>query len=130
MKNKITVITIIAAIMVSAYWVGFSLGKESDNVYKELDIFAEAMALVDQKYAEVKKPKELVYGAISGLLNSLDAYSQFLTPEEHKELITETEGKFGGLGIEITMKNGYVTIISPLEDTPAWKAGWSRRILL
>jgi carboxyl-terminal processing protease len=123
MKNKITVITIIAAIMVSAYWVGFSLGKESDNVYKELDIFAEAMALVDQKYAEVKKPKELVYGAISGLLNSLDAYSQFLTPEEHKELITETEGKFGGLGIEITMKNGYVTIISPLEDTPAWKAG-------
>lgn len=123
MRRNVLIFFLCLAITVFSYSVGFSKGRERDSVYKELDIFAEALALVDKKYVDEKKAKDLIYGAISGLLNSLDAYSQFLTPEEHKELITDTEGKFGGLGIEITVKNGILTIITPIQDTPAWEAG-------
>jgi len=102
---------------------GFSSAKEKDKLYKELDIFAESLAVIEDKYVEPEPPDDLIYGAMSGLLSGLDAYSQFLTPEDYKNLIVETEGKFGGLGIEITIREGVLTIISPIEDTPAWEAG-------
>ncbi len=94
-----------------------------DEIYKKLDLFGEALAVIQKKYVEELSPKDVIYGAISGLLLSLDSYSQFLDPEEYKELLVETEGKFGGLGIEITIKDGLLTIVSPIEDTPAWRAG-------
>ncbi|MBU0693560.1 MAG: S41 family peptidase, partial [Candidatus Omnitrophica bacterium] len=100
-----------------------SLGKERDAFYKELDIFAEGLAVIDKKYVEKAAPEDLIYGAMKGLLSSLDPYSQFLTPEEYKDLLVETEGQFGGLGIEITIKDGFLTVVSPIEDTPAWEAG-------
>lgn len=106
-----------------SYWMGFSLGKEKDPVYKELDIFAEGLAVVEQKYVDVKTPQDLIYGAMKGMLSSLDSYSEFLSPEEYKKLLTDTEGQFGGLGIEITLKDTVLTIVSPIEDTPAWAAG-------
>ncbi|MBI5415814.1 MAG: S41 family peptidase, partial [Candidatus Omnitrophica bacterium] len=74
-------------------------------------------------YVEEKTPQDLIYGSLRGMLSSLDPHSQFLDPDEYKELKTETEGKFGGLGIEISIKDGLLTIITPLEDTPAWRAG-------
>jgi carboxyl-terminal processing protease len=123
MKKKIVIFTIILTIASSSYWIGFSLGKERDAFYKELDIFAEALALIDKNYTEKESPQKLIYGALGGLLNSLDSYSEFLTPEAYKELLVETEGQFGGLGIEITIKDGVLTIVSPIEDTPAWEAG-------
>jgi len=101
----------------------FSLGKEKDVVYKELDIFAEGLSVVEQKYVEVKSPQDLIYGAMKGMLNALDSYSEFLTPDEYKKLLTDTEGQFGGLGIEITVKDTLLTIVTPIEDTPAWAAG-------
>ncbi|MCM8823102.1 MAG: S41 family peptidase [Candidatus Omnitrophica bacterium] len=101
----------------------FSQSKVSEEMYKELELFGEALATVQNKYVEEKKPEDLIYGALSGLLMSLDSYSQFLTPDAYKELLVDTEGRFGGLGIEITIKDGLLTIVSPLEDTPAWKAG-------
>ena len=74
-------------------------------------------------YVDQKNPQELIYGALRGMLSSLDPHSQFLDPDEFKDLKTETEGKFGGLGIEISVKDDLLTVISPLEDSPAWRAG-------
>ena len=96
---------------------------EKDNDYQQLDVFSESLAVVEHKYVEDKKFQDLIYGAMRGLLASLDSYSQFLTPDEYKDLLVETEGRFGGLGIEITIKDGLLTIVSPIEDTPAWEAG-------
>jgi len=123
MKRRSIVFTIILAMVISSYQVGVSFGKEKDDLYRELEIFAEGLAVIEGKYVEEKTAEDLVYGAMRGLALSLDAYSQFLTPDDYKNLLVETEGKFGGLGIEITIRNGLLTIISPIEDTPAWRAG-------
>ncbi len=101
----------------------FSEAESKDDIYRELEILAEGLAVIEDKYVEDKPAEDLIYGAMEGLLMSLDSYSQFLDPEGYKNLIIETEGKFGGLGIEITIKDGLLTIVSPIEDTPAWEAG-------
>ena len=101
----------------------FSEKKTKDKFYKELDLLGEAFSIIKEKYVEEESTKDLVYGAIAGMASSLDSYSQFLKPEDYKELLVETEGEFGGLGIEITIKDGLLTIVSPLEDTPAYRAG-------
>jgi len=126
--NFLLVVFLIIGIFFSSYLVGLSVTKEEkrgkkDELYKELDLFGDAMAVIERKYVEEKSAQDLIYGALKGMLHSLDSYSQFLTPEEYKELLVETEGKFGGLGMEITIKDGFLTVVSPLEDTPAWKAG-------
>jgi len=123
MKRRSIVFTIILAMVISSYQVGVSFGKDQDELYQELEIFAEGIAIIEEKYVEEKTAEDLVYGAMRGIALSLDAYSQFLTPDDYKNLLVETEGKFGGLGIEITIRNGLLTIISPIEDTPAWRAG-------
>ncbi len=123
MRKKFIVFTIILTIAAFSYAVSFSLAKERDDLYKELEIFAEGLAVIEKKHVEDKTPQDLIYGAMQGMMRSLDAYSQFLTPEDYKNLMVETEGRFGGLGIEITIRNSLLTIISPIEDTPAWQAG-------
>ena len=110
-------------VMFFSYSLGFSLGKGKEkDIYKELDIFAEALSIIDKKYVEEKSAKELIYGAVSGLVSALDSYSEFLTPQAYQDLLIDTEGEFGGIGIEITIKDGLLTVISPIEDTPAWRA--------
>lgn len=94
-----------------------------DNTYKELSLFADALSIIQLQYVEETVPKELIYGALKGMLSSLDPYSEFLSPEEYKELKADTEGRFGGVGMEISIMDGLVTVVSPIEDTPAWKAG-------
>jgi carboxyl-terminal processing protease len=125
MRKKISAVLIltVVAVGISSYWIGFSLGKERDTVYQELDVFAEALAIVEKRHVEDKEPKELIQGAMGGLLSSLDSYSEFLDPEDYEDLLVQTEGEFGGLGIEITIKDSLLTIVSPIEDTPAWRAG-------
>jgi len=123
MKKRVIVSTIVAVVVVASYGMGFSFGKEREDVYKELEIFSEGLAVIEKKYVEDKSAEDLVYGAMRGMLFSLDSYSQFLTPEDYKNLLIETEGQFGGLGIEITIREGLLTIVSPIEDTPAWRAG-------
>ncbi|MBD3245755.1 MAG: PDZ domain-containing protein [Candidatus Omnitrophica bacterium] len=122
MKRKIIAGLAIVTVL-SSYWIGFSLGTEQEDIYEKLDIFAESIAVIERKYVEDKQMEELIYGALDGMLLSLDPYSQFLTPDDYKELLVETEGKFGGLGIEITIRDGLLTIVSPMEGTPAWDAG-------
>jgi carboxyl-terminal processing protease len=94
-----------------------------EDIYDDLEIFATTLTIVDSHYVDETVPKKLIYGALKGLLASLDPYSQFLTPESHKDIQVETEGKFGGIGIEVSVKDGVLTVISPISRTPAAKAG-------
>ncbi len=94
-----------------------------DDLYSKVEIFSYALTTIQSEYVDDKTPKDLIYGSLKGLLSSLDAHSQFMDQDDYKELKSETEGKFGGIGVEITMKEGLLTIITPVEDTPAWKAG-------
>jgi len=91
--------------------------------YKELRLFRQVMGIVQKNYVKEVADKDLIQGAINGMLQSLDAHSSFLTEDMFKELQVETKGEFGGLGIEITLENGVLTVVSPIEDTPAFKAG-------
>lgn len=97
--------------------------KIKDDLYSQIELYSYTLTTIQADYVEEIPPKDLIYGSLKGMLATLDPHSQFLTPEEYKELKTETEGKFGGLGIEISIRDGLLTIITPIEDTPAWKAG-------
>ncbi len=94
-----------------------------NDTYEELETFANVLAIVQKNYVEPVTTKRLVDGAITGMLASLDPHSAYLTPELYRDLEVETRGSFGGLGIEITIKNGTLTVMSPIDDTPAYKAG-------
>jgi carboxyl-terminal processing protease len=91
--------------------------------YESLEAFTNVLSIVKKNYVEEVDTKNLVTGAINGMLSSLDPHSAYLTPDLYKELQMDTQGRFGGLGIEITVKNGVLTVVSPIEDTPAFKAG-------
>jgi len=89
----------------------------------KLKVFAQALALIEEQYAEPKSTKDLVYGAIQGAVGTLDPHSSFMTPDEFRELQIETKGKFSGIGIEIALKDRILTVVSPIEGTPAYQAG-------
>ncbi|MBI4697942.1 MAG: S41 family peptidase [Nitrospirae bacterium] len=92
--------------------------------YDKIKTFAEVLTLIKKNYVdEVKDDKNLIYGAIRGMLNSLDPHSSFMSPEMFKEMQIDTKGEFGGLGIQIGIKDNMLTVIAPIEDTPAFKAG-------
>ena len=91
--------------------------------YQELETFTNVLAIVKKNYVEEVTTKQLVDGAIDGMLAALDPHSAYLTPELYRELQVETKGAFGGLGIEITQRNGMLTVVAPIEDTPAYRAG-------
>ena len=94
-----------------------------DDQYKALETFMGVLDLVDKNYVETIDKKEAIYGAIKGMLEELDPHSSFMTPEEFNSFQQSTSGSFGGLGITITMKNDLLTVMSAIEDTPAWQAG-------
>lgn len=95
----------------------------SDDTYNELQTFANVLAIVQKNYVEPVTTKELVNGAITGMLASLDPHSAYLTPDLYRDLQVETRGSFGGLGIEITIREGVLTVVSPIDGTPAYRAG-------
>jgi len=94
-----------------------------DELFRQVELFAESLGIIQKEYAEEPDIKKLIYGALGGMLASLDIHSQFLQPDDYAELKVDTAGKFGGLGIEITIKDGLLTVVTPIADTPAWKAG-------
>ncbi|MEB2284926.1 MAG: peptidase S41 [Polyangiaceae bacterium UTPRO1] len=94
-----------------------------DAAYENLQTFTNILAIVQKNYVEEVSTEQLVEGAINGMLSSLDPHSAYLTPDLYKELQVDTKGSFGGLGIEITVRNGVLTVVSPIEDTPAARAG-------
>jgi len=93
------------------------------DIYEHIELFADALSIVKTDYTDEVEPKDLIYGALEGLMSSLDSHSQFMDPDAYKEIKVQTEGEFGGLGIEISIRDGLLTIISPIEDTPAYEAG-------
>ena len=97
--------------------------EEEKDVYKYLNLFGEAFEKIKNNYVEDVSSKDLIESAIEGMLGSLDPHSTFLNNEELNELKIQTKGEFGGLGIEVTLENGFVKVISPIDDTPASKAG-------
>jgi carboxyl-terminal processing protease len=107
-------------------WDRFSIQRvsaEDQNVYENLQIFSDVLDIVKENYVQEVDDKELVEGAISGMLRTLDPHSSYLDPDAYKELQVETKGSFGGIGIEITVRDGFLTVVSPLEGTPAYELG-------
>ncbi len=100
----------------------FSISNEND-IYKKIDLFGEVLEKINEEYVDEINQSESMDSAINGLLQSLDPYSAYMSPEIFNEMQTETSGEFGGLGIEVSMESGVVKVISPIDDTPASKAG-------
>lgn len=94
-----------------------------DETYKELDLFGDVFERVKAQYVEEKTDKDLVEKALNGMLTSLDPHSSYLNEEDFSDMQVSTRGEFGGLGIEVTMENGLVKVVSPIDDTPAARAG-------
>ena len=93
------------------------------ETYKQLNLFGDVFQRVQEQYVDEVTDKKLIEAAISGMLQSLDPHSSYLNPESFKDMQVKTKGKFGGLGIEITMEDGVVKVVSPIDDTPAAEAG-------
>ena len=100
-----------------------SLNSEENDIYKKIDLFGEVLEKINKEYVDEINQSKSMDSAINGLLQSLDPYSAYMSPEIFNEMQTETSGKFGGLGIEVSMEAGVVKVISPIDDTPASKAG-------
>ena len=99
------------------------VGSSENNIYKKIDLFGEVLDKINKEYVDEINQSESMDSAINGLLQSLDPYSAYMSPEVFNEMQTETSGEFGGLGIEVTMESGVVKVISPIDDTPASRAG-------
>lgn len=126
---KYVFIAFISAIFF-AYGLGaFTSGDVSavTKTYDNLEVFADVLSLVEANYVEKTDPKKLIEGAINGMLRTLDPHSSYMTPEFFKEMQAETQGEFGGLGIKITINEGWLTVVAPMEETPAWKVGLKPR---
>ena len=94
-----------------------------NNIYKKIDLFGEVLEKINKEYVDEINQAESMDSAINGLLQSLDPYSAYMSPESFNDMQTETSGEFGGLGIEVSMESGVVKVISPIDDTPASRAG-------
>lgn len=127
--ERLSTVVISGLTLTAILLVGIVIGKGGDRAgyasepYEELQIFAEVLSQVKKNYVEETQTKDLVQGALRGMLAGLDPHSSFMTPDMFKEMQVETKGEFGGLGIQIGVKNNRLTVISPIEDTPAFEAG-------
>ena len=111
-----------ALLLIFLFFVSKAYSSEN-NIYKKIDLFGEVLEKINKEYVDEVNQSESMDSAINGLLQSLDPYSAYMSPEIFNEMQTETSGEFGGLGIEVGMESGVVKVISPIDDTPASKAG-------
>ncbi len=111
-----------ALLLIFFFFVSKAYSSEN-NIYKKIDLFGEVLEKINKEYVDEVNQSESMDSAINGLLQSLDPYSAYMSPEIFNEMQTETSGEFGGLGIEVGMESGVVKVISPIDDTPASKAG-------
>ncbi len=116
--KKVVIVIVVVLLNLNAF-----AAKDNADKYDRLKIFARVMAIVENGYVDNVSSTELIDDAIKGMVSSLDPHSSYLTKDDVKELNVETTGKFGGLGIEVTLKDGVLTVVAPIEDTPAYKAG-------
>ena len=110
-------------IFLSSFFFSYSVNSAELDIYKKIDLFGEVLEKINKQYVDEIDQSEGMDSAINGLLQSLDPYSSYMSPEIFQEMQTETSGEFGGLGIEVSMEAGVVKVITPIDDTPASKAG-------
>ena len=120
MKNNFNLFFII---FLSLFFSNLSFSANEESIYDKIDLFSEVLDKVNNEYVEEIDHNEAMDAAINGVLQSLDPYSAYMSPEIFKEMLTETSGEFGGLGIEVGMEFGVVKVISPIDNTPAEEAG-------
>ena len=113
---------LIILFLISLIFLKNSFSSEND-IYKKIDLFGEVLEKINKEYVDEVNQSESMDAAIDGLLQSLDPYSGYMSPKIFNEMQTDTSGEFGGLGIEVTMEAGVVKVISPIDDTPAFRAG-------
>ncbi len=129
MKKKALYFSFFLMVFLLLCTLGFSYhhearsARQEKDIYQQLRLFSQVLDIVQRSYVKEVDVQELIYGAIQGMLSNLDPHSSFLKPDDYKELQIETKGSFTGIGIEITIRDGVLTVVAPIEGTPAWKAG-------
>src|SRR5215208_5175866 len=123
--GAVTLILGVNLLIGARMYLSSAQGAEKDSPYSNIELFSYVMEKVRKDYVEGGKVtyQDLVYGALKGMLNTLDPHSEFMEPDKYKELQNDTQGAFGGLGIVISMKDNFVTVVAPMEDSPGFKAG-------
>jgi carboxyl-terminal processing protease len=116
-------IVVVCGTLILSSWLARQVSAVGRDAYQNIEAFANVLTMVQKNYVDEVSTDQLIDGAINGMLSSLDPHSAYLTPDLYKELQVDTRGSFGGLGIEITQRNGVLTVVSPIEDTPAARAG-------
>ncbi len=121
------VTTLLVCVVTATLWFGDRVvgrvAAVAKDTYENIEVFTNVLSLVQKNYVDGVTTKQLIDGAITGMLSALDPHSAYLPPDLYKELQVDTRGSFGGLGIEITTRNNVLTVVSPIEDTPAYRAG-------
>jgi len=115
------ILIIITLILLNIFNIAYS--KNIDKLYEKIDLLGDVLEKVQDEYVDEIDQAEVMDSAINGILQSLDPYSAYMSPEIFEEMQTETSGEFGGLGIEVSMEAGVVIVISPIDDTPASRVG-------
>jgi carboxyl-terminal processing protease len=123
MKKAFVIGSLLVVLTLSLGGSVASKSAESGATYEQLKLFTEVLSIVQNQYVDEVPPRELIYSAIKGTLRGLDPHSSFLDPESYREMQVETSGSFGGLGIEITLRDDILTVVAPIEGTPAYRAG-------
>src|SRR5215475_12735702 len=126
MKSAKKVAVVSALLLVLTLSLGGGVASKSQDTsatYENLRLFTEVLSIVQSQYVDEVPPKDIIYNAIKGTLRGLDPHSSFLDPEMYREMQVETSGSFGGLGIEITLRDDILTVVAPIEGTPAHRAG-------
>ena len=123
MKKAFVIGSLLVVLTLSLGGTVASKSPDGSATYEQLRLFTEVLSIVQNQYVDEVPPKDLIYSAIKGTLRGLDPHSSFLDPESYKDMQVETSGSFGGLGIEITLKDDILTVVSPIEGTPAYRAG-------
>ncbi|MBI5206442.1 MAG: S41 family peptidase [Candidatus Firestonebacteria bacterium] len=126
MRNKIkyfACICFVVFILTSGYKILFGSAPKDSSIYENLKVFSDVLSIVQESYVDEITAQKLVKGAIRGMIGTLDPHSQFMEKEEYRDLKIQTKGEFGGLGIVVSIEDNILTVISPIEDTPAFRAG-------
>src|SRR6185369_16658852 len=105
------------------FWAMPRVYAAADRTYEQLKLIVDILDYIKENYVEEIDTQKLIYGAATGMVKTLDPFSQFMEPEIHKDIKSETEGQFGGLGIRIGYKDGWLSVITPLPGTPAYRMG-------
>tara|TARA_B100000700_G_scaffold315763_1_gene404316 strand:+ start:1903 stop:3201 length:1299 start_codon:yes stop_codon:yes gene_type:complete len=119
----IRILAAAAVLMIVFGTIGSKAQKNSSDTYRQLELFGNVFDRVRADYVEKISDEKLIESAINGMLTSLDPHSGYMSPKTYKDMKVQTKGEFGGLGIEVTMENGFVKVVSPIDDTPAFRAG-------